>query len=110
MVARVERHILINPLHPDATGIVHDLPNPVCGMIDFMGDRPIITPANKSSGPFLTVEARMPITKAGPPVILRMNYLARDERIRHSLRRPNRWYHMICQVNDADNAMHCTNL
>lgn len=29
MVARVERNILINPLHPDAAGISHDLPEPV---------------------------------------------------------------------------------
>ena len=29
MVARVERNILINPLHPDAAGITHDLPEPV---------------------------------------------------------------------------------
>ncbi len=27
--ARLERNILINPLHPDAAGIVHDLPEPV---------------------------------------------------------------------------------
>ncbi|KAA9010830.1 RES domain-containing protein [Sphingobium limneticum] len=29
MVARVERNILINPTHPDARGISHDLPKPV---------------------------------------------------------------------------------
>lgn len=29
MVARVERNILINPVHPDAAGICHDLPEPV---------------------------------------------------------------------------------
>ncbi|QJR04513.1 RES family NAD+ phosphorylase [Sphingobium yanoikuyae] len=29
MPARVERNILINPLHPDAAGIAHDLPEPV---------------------------------------------------------------------------------
>ena len=27
--ARLERNILINPQHPDATGITHDLPEPV---------------------------------------------------------------------------------
>jgi RES domain-containing protein len=27
--ARLERNILINPLHPDSTGITHDLPEPV---------------------------------------------------------------------------------
>lgn len=29
MVARVERNILINPRHPDADGITHELPEPV---------------------------------------------------------------------------------
>ena len=29
MPARLERNILINPLHPDAAGIIHDLPDPV---------------------------------------------------------------------------------
>lgn len=29
MAARVERNILINPLHPAGTGIAHDLPEPV---------------------------------------------------------------------------------
>jgi RES domain-containing protein len=29
MPARVDRHILINPLHPDTAGIAHDSPEPV---------------------------------------------------------------------------------
>ncbi|MGE6694397.1 RES family NAD+ phosphorylase [Sphingobium limneticum] len=29
MVARVERNILINPIHPNAAGISYDLPEPV---------------------------------------------------------------------------------
>ena len=29
MPARMERNVVINPVHPDAAGIVHDLPEPV---------------------------------------------------------------------------------
>ena len=29
MVARVERNSLINPTHPDARGIAHELPEPI---------------------------------------------------------------------------------
>jgi hypothetical protein len=43
MVARVERNILINPVHPDARRISHELRSRYGGMSGFMGkESPII--------------------------------------------------------------------